>query len=142
MPTKPPAWIRPLAALGLAWSGFGIVQFFSTSFKPAGALIAKGMTPAQAALYAGLPGWMTLAFALGVFGGTLGCVLLLARHRLARPVLMASLAGYAVLFAGDIAYGVFAAFGPPQVLILSFVLLVAAGLVVLAGTQHRSPAAA
>jgi hypothetical protein len=116
------AW---LALFGLAWSLFGIVQFAAISFKSVEQLTAAGMTAAQATLYAGLPAWMTLSFAIGVFGGTAGSALLIAARRAAVPVLTASLAGYLVLFAGDALLGVFAAFGIGQVLVLGFVVAVA-----------------
>jgi hypothetical protein len=64
-------------------------------------------------------------------------VLLLFGRRLAVPVLWASLAAYVALFTGDAIYGVFAAFGPPQVAVLSSVVLIAAGLVWLAQRLKR-----
>jgi hypothetical protein len=39
-----------------------------------------------------------------------------------------SLAAYVALYLGDIIHGVFAALGTPQVLILTLVVLIAAGL--------------
>ena len=86
------------------------------------------MTPAQAAVYSSYPVWMTLGFAVGAFGGLVGSALLLARRRLATPVLLASLVGYIVLYVGDITEGVFAALGAPQVAVLTAVVLIAAGL--------------
>ncbi len=64
---------------------------------------------------------MTIAFAVGVFGGALGCLLLLARRAIAVPVFALSLAGYLALYAGDILHGVFAAMGAPQVVVLTVV---------------------
>lgn len=118
-----------IAGFGLLWSLFGVSQFLGTALSNEAALMGAGMTPAQASLYASLPLWMDLAFALGVFGGTIGSALLLFGRREALPVLVASLAGYLVLYAGDIALGVFAAFGIGQVAILSFVVAIAALLV-------------
>lgn len=129
MTTHPrPAWITPVALLALAWNAFGAVQFARTALADAATLAAAGMTPDQAALMAGLPLWMDAAFAIGVGGGLAGAALLLLRRRAAAPVLAASLAAYVVLFAGDVAHGVFAAFGAPQVAILSLVVAIAAGL--------------
>lgn len=124
--TRPWFWL--VAGLGLAWNLFGALRFLDTAFASAEALVAGGMTPAQAALYAALPAWLHLAFGLGVGGGVLGCLLLLLRRRGAVPVLAASLAAYLVLFLGDVTEGVFAAFGPAQVIILSCVVLIAAAL--------------
>ena len=127
-----PAWARVVAAGGLLWSLFGLYQFASTAFASEAALRNSGMTAEQAALYVGLPSWMTVVFATGVLGGVLGCVLLLLGRRLASAVLLVSLLAYLALYAGDYALGVFAAFGPPQVAVLTTVVLIAAALLFLA----------
>ena len=129
--TKPsaPLWFYAAAGFGLLWSAFGIFQYLMTVGSDAAALEAQGMTPEQAALMAGLPAWMAAAFAFGVFGGTLGSLGLLLRATWARPLLLASLAGYILLWIGDLAKGVFATLGAPQVAILTLVVAVAAFLV-------------
>lgn len=126
-----------LAAAGFGWSLFGVYQFGSTSFAGEAGLMASGMTAEQATLYAGLPAWMIAAFAIGVFGGTIGSALLILGQPLARVVLATSLAAYAVLFAGDWALGVFDAFGASQVALLGLVLVIAAGLCWLAEDLRR-----
>jgi len=92
----------------------------------------SGMTEGQAKLYFGLPVWMNIAFAIGVFGGLLGSALLLLRRKQSVPVFAVSLAGYVVLYIGDITEGVFAIMGSSQVIILTCVVLIAAGLLWLA----------
>lgn len=126
-------WRTAAAGLGLAWSLYGVFQFFVGTTSSEAGLMASGMTAEQAALYAALPAWMTIAFAIGVFGGVVGSGLLLARYPAARAALAASLAGYIILFVGDITHGVFAAFGPPQVIVLSLAIAIAGGLLWLAG---------
>jgi hypothetical protein len=101
-------------------------------------LIAQGMTAAQAAVMMGYPGWMTLAFAMGVLGGLVGSVLLLLRRKGAVAVLAASLAGYVVLYLGDVTQGVFAAMGTPQVVVLTVVVAIAVGLLALARWAGKS----
>jgi hypothetical protein len=123
-----PLWARGLAAFGVLWSLYGVFQFAGSSLATEATLMGRGMTEAQAQLYAGLPVWMTVVFAVGVFGGVIGSALLFFGRRQALPVLAASLAGYVALYAGDVAYGVFEAFGPSQVAVLTFVVLVAAAL--------------
>ncbi len=58
--------------------------------------------------------------------------MLFVRHRLAVPVLALSLVAYMALWTGDVIHGVFAAMGAPQVLILTAVVAIAAGLLWLA----------
>jgi hypothetical protein len=122
-----PLWLWGAGALGLAWNVFGLYQYVGT-FTPAGqAAMTAGMTAEQAALYLGLPAWISVVFAVGVVGGLLGSVALLARRGLAKPVFTASFVGYLLLFAGDMAYGVFAAI-PSQLAILAVVVLIAGAL--------------
>lgn len=127
--------VAAAAAAGLLWNAYGIVQFLKTALSSEQEFIAMGMTAAQASLYASLPDWMTVVFAAGVFGGAIGCGLMLARRALATPVLAVSMAGYVALYAGDIALGVFAAFGAAQVVILSTALAISIGLFALARRQ-------
>ncbi len=115
--------------MGLVWNIFGVVQFVSTLNGTVGSMMSQGLTEAQAKLYLGLPQWMNIAFAIGVFGGVIGSVLLLLKKKLALRVFGVSLAGYIVLYFGDITLGVFEAFGTKQVVILSTVLAIAVFLV-------------
>lgn len=117
-----------IALLGLAWNVFGVVQYLASVSATQESLIASGMTPEQAAVMLGYPAWMTAAFAIGVFGGTLGCLVLLLRKKIAVPVFAVSLAAYIVLYIGDITEGVFAALGAPQIIILTSVVAIAAAL--------------
>lgn len=134
---KMPTWVRLAAALGAAWSAFGVVQWSGQAFATPTMLMAKGMTADQAALYAALPGWMTTVFAIGVFGGLAGSILLLAGRRAAGPLLAMSLVGYIALYIGDITEGVFAAFGAGQVAMLTLVVAIAVGLVALSTSAGR-----
>lgn len=75
-----------------------------------------------------------------VFGGLVGCMLLLARKWPALPVFAVSLIGYLILYFGDITEGVFAAIGTSQVGILSMVVAIAAALMWLARHFDRRDA--
>lgn len=63
-----------------------------------------GVTEAHAALYLERPAWISVVFALGVFGGFIGSVALALRPRMAEPVLVASLVRCNLLFAVDTWY--------------------------------------
>jgi hypothetical protein len=121
---RAPAWFWAMAGFGVLWNLYGIYQFIGT-LTPAGrSAMAAGMTAAQAQIYFSLPAWMTAAFAIGVFGGLLGSLVLAARYAAAVPVLAVSLVGYTALFSGDVYFGVFDAL-PGQLAILAFVVVVA-----------------
>jgi hypothetical protein len=125
--SRVPPWLWAASAVGVLWNVYGAYQYVGT-FTPAGqAAMTAGMTPAQAALYLSLPVWISVVFAVGVFGGLIGSVLLALRRRSAEPVFAASFVGYGLLFAGDAWYGVFAAI-PNQMAVLVLVVLIAAAL--------------
>lgn len=113
-----------LAVLGVLWNLFGIVQFFDTLQATPRGLMAAGLDAAAAEIYLGLPAWMDVAFAIGVFGGLLGSIALGARHPWALPLLSLSLAAYVALFLGDLSHGMFSAI-PGQLGVLLLVLLIA-----------------
>jgi hypothetical protein len=136
-PRRAPGWFLAASLGGIAWNIFGVVQFAGSITSTEEGLIASGLTANQAAVMTSYPGWMTLAFAIGVFGGLAGSVLLLLRQGIAGPVLAISLAAYAALWIGDAVHGVFAAMGVPQIVILTTVVAIAAALFVLS----RHPAA-
>jgi hypothetical protein len=122
-----PNWLWAASVLGILWNLYGVYQYAGTFTQAGQAAMTAGMTASQAALYLSLPGWISAVFALGVSGGLVGSILLALRRRAARPVLGASLFGYALLFAGDAHHGVFAAI-PSQLAILALVVLIAAAL--------------
>jgi hypothetical protein len=133
-----PVWFWATAGLGLVWNAYGVMQFTDSLQATPDGLMATGLTKAQVAVMMGYPAWMTVAFAIGVFGGLAGCILLLMRRSIALPVFAASLAGYVVLYIGDMTQGVFAALGAPQVIILTAVVLIAAGLLAAALRARKS----
>lgn len=116
----PPVPLRAAAAVGAAWNAFGIVQFALQYGATPASMMAQGMTATQVDVYAGLPGWMTAAFAVAVFVGTAGCVLLALGRSAALVLLALSLAAFVLLGMGDIAFGVFAAFGAPTIAVVGF----------------------
>ncbi len=126
--SKRPLWFWIAAGLGFAWNVFGLVQFAGSLTSTPDSLMEAGLTAEQAAVMKGYPIWMTIAFAIGTLGGTIGCCLLLSRSKYAVSVFWISLIAYLVLYIGDYTEGVFAALGPPQVIILTMVVTVAVAL--------------
>ncbi len=85
-------WI--VSGLFLAWNLLGVMAFVMQVTMSDEAMAA--LPEAQRNLYLTTPTWATAAFAVAVFAGTLGCLLLLTRKSWAVPVLVLSLAGVAV----------------------------------------------
>jgi len=86
-----PPWYWLVALAMLAWNGMGVMAYIAQATMTPAALAA--LPEAERAVYAGIPAWVTAAFAFAVFGGAGGCLLLLLRSRWAVPVLLLSLAG-------------------------------------------------
>lgn len=124
---KAPKWLWLAGGFGLLWNAYGFYQFIGSFRQTKDSLMAVSMTAAQAELYLSLPGWISAAFAVGVIGGLAGSVALLMRSAQAVVIFWASMAGYITLFSGDLYYGVFANI-PTQLVILTIVVLIAAGL--------------
>jgi hypothetical protein len=123
-----PLWLWAAGGGGLAWNAYGVDQFLASVRSTPESLIAMGLDQAQAMTMTSYPLWMTAAFAVGVFGGLVGSALLLLRRRQAVGVFVASLIAYVALYIGDITEGVFAAMDASQVVVLTLVVLIAAGL--------------
>jgi hypothetical protein len=97
--TRAPWHLWAVGILGSAWNSFGVFDYIMTKTRGEAHLRDFGMTDAQIAYVAGMPAWMTGAWAVGVFGALAGTLLLLLRSRLAVPVFAASLAAFlATLF--------------------------------------------
>lgn len=85
---RAPAWFRLLAVLGLVWNAFGVYMYL-TSVGMFGDPLA-GLDPAHRALAQGVPGWVTGAFAVAVFAGLLGALLLVMLKCFAKALLILS----------------------------------------------------
>jgi len=93
--TKKPGngfWIIGIVAL--IWNLMGVYAYLQDAYMSAEDLAAL---PAELqALYENVPAWVTGAYAIAVFGGTLACILLLMRKKLATTIFLVSLLGIIV----------------------------------------------
>jgi hypothetical protein len=89
--TRAPAHIWIIGILSLLWSAFGCFDYFMTNTKNH-AYLAQLPTD-QLAYMDSLPAWLTGFWALGVWGGLAGSVLLLMRSRYAVWMFALSLIG-------------------------------------------------
>lgn len=85
--TKPHFSFWIIAGLGVVWNLMGCLNFITQMNAEA---VAQ-MPELYQLIIATRPLWATLAFAVAVFGGAVGCILLLLRARMAAPVLLVSL---------------------------------------------------
>ncbi|MGC1498308.1 MAG: hypothetical protein WA790_21055 [Sulfitobacter sp.] len=80
-------WI--ISALGLAWNLMGCLNYVA-QINPE--TVAQ-MPETYQVIINGRPAWASAAFGLAVFGGAVGCILLLLRRKVATALLILSLIG-------------------------------------------------
>jgi hypothetical protein len=91
---KPATWFWVVSVLALIWNLMGVYAYISQVTMSPEAL--QALPDEERALYASVPSWATGAFAIAVWAGALGCLLLLLRRKLAMPILIISLIGIVV----------------------------------------------
>jgi hypothetical protein len=115
-------WI--IGAVALIWNILGIINYFVQMNSDALAAYRE----AERAIIEGRPAWATGAFAIAVFGGALGSLLLLLRKSAAYYLFIASLLGVIVTMIHTLGVGI--DFGLGEVLgIILMPLVVAAFLI-------------
>ena len=83
-----------VGVIAVLFNFIGVFDFVMSMAQGAKYQASAGMTPDQIAHYQAMPGWMTVVWAVGVFGAFLASILLLARRKLAFPVFVLSLAAF------------------------------------------------
>jgi hypothetical protein len=92
--SRAPWHLWAVGLVGLLWNAYGGFDYFMSKTRGDAYLQSVGMTPEQIAHLNAMPAWMTVVWAVGVWGALLGAVLLLLRSRYAVPVFVASLVAY------------------------------------------------
>ena len=88
-----------VGVLALLWNGYGGYDYVMTQTNNTAYL--ANYTEAQRAYFDSFPMWMEAVWAIGVWGGVLGSILLLLRSKWAFHALLASL----IAFAMSVVYG-------------------------------------
>ena len=114
--TPPPKWFWVVSSIALVWNLLGVMAFVTQMTMDPAALAE--LSDAQRNFYETTPVWATLAFAVVVFGGTLGCVALLLRKSWAFLMLAICLAGIVVQISHSLFIGNGVEVFGPQGLIL------------------------
>ena len=94
-----------IGVVTLVWNVGGVINFF-VQMNPE---MLDAFRESERAIIEGRPAWATAAFAIAVFGGALGCLLLLFKKSVATYAFIASLLGVIVTmihtFGVDIEFG-------------------------------------
>ena len=126
--SKAPIWFWILCAVLLLWNMMGVMAYIAqVSMSPE----AMAALPApERELHENTPAWANAAFAVAVWAGTLGCVLLLLKRASALYLLLASLFGVLVqMFHSFFMSQSFEVYGPGAALMPGMIIVVAGFLV-------------
>jgi len=131
-----PAWFMVVAVVALLWNLLGVLAFImQVTMSPE--MLAQ-LPQDQQDLFSATPTWVTVAFAVAVNFGALGCLLLILKKNLAGLFLQLSLVAVLVQFA----YNFFMAntlevYGMTAMVLPIFTILVSIYLVTLAAKAKR-----
>ena len=89
--SKPPIWYWVVSILALVWNLMGVYAYLNQAYASDDVL--SEIANAAKDIVDPTPAWVTAAFAIAVFGGALGSVLLLLRKSLAATMFIVSLLG-------------------------------------------------
>ena len=77
--------------VGFLWSSIGVLSFMLVQMNVEA--VMSQYPPEQREYFESFPLWAVAFWAIGVFGGVIGCLLMLLKKRLAAPILLASVIG-------------------------------------------------
>ena len=126
---KPPMWFWIVSVLALLWNLAGAMAYLGQAYMSAETLAQ--MSEAERLLYESQPAWVTGAFAIAVWGGSLGCIALLLKKKWAKPIFSISLLGIlAQLSHSFFMSNSFEVYGPGAMVMPIMILVVGIALVV------------
>jgi hypothetical protein len=129
--SKPGIWFSILSIVALLWNIGGGLQFINSITASEASMQGAMMTPEQIRVITSIPFWVTFVFGVGVVTSLLGSVFLYLRHGWAKLTLVVSFLAFVVLSLAYVIYGVFAAIGTQQVVVMTIVVVVAFALVLM-----------
>lgn len=95
-PVKTPWHLWLVGLIAVLFNAIGVFDFVMSMAQGARYQASVGMTPDQIAHYQQMPSWMTVVWAIGVFGAFLASILVLLRRKQAWLVFNLSLAAFIV----------------------------------------------
>ena len=100
-PTSATPWhLWLVGILGGLWNSMGVLSFMLTQMNVEA--VMSRFPPQQREYFQSFPLWAVAFWAIGVFGGVIGCLLLLLKKRVAFHALLASVIGTIVCNLGGL----------------------------------------
>lgn len=134
--TKTPWHVWVVGIVALLWNSVGAMDYFMTQTRNEGYL--SQFTPEQLEYFYAFPTWLVALWAIAVWGGVLGALLLLARKRLAVPVFLVSLISMATtaVYNYGISNGMEVVGDTFSLVFTAVIFVIALGLYLYARTMH------
>lgn len=88
---KPPVWYWIVSVIAVLWNASGVMNYLMQAFNKEAVIAAQ--PPEMQPYFENVPAWATAGFAIAVFGGLLGSVLLLLRRGPVQLLFIVSLLG-------------------------------------------------
>jgi len=125
-----PTWFWVVSGLALLWNLAGLGAFFAQTQMTQEDLL--NLPVEQQVLFEDVPWWATAAFAAAVFGGTLGCLALLARSKFALVLFVVSILGVVIQNVHSLLMSdAVAAYGNQAIIMPACVFTIGVGLIVM-----------
>lgn len=123
-----PKWFLGIAIFAIIWNLLGVIAYIAQMMMTPEML--EALPEAERAIIENTPSWATSAFAIAVWGGTLGSILLLLKKKIAVYIFALSFVGVLV----QMYHSIFIAnsievYGPGGLVMPIMVLLIGGGLI-------------
>lgn len=128
METKAPKWLLGVAIAALVWNLLGVLAYVGQMLMTPEAMAQ--LSPEEQALFENTPAWATGAFAVAVWGGALGSLLLLLKKKSSKIIFIVSLIGILVQMAHSFFMSNnFDVYGPGAMVMPIMVIIIGVALV-------------
>ncbi|MGJ8662525.1 MAG: hypothetical protein ACSHWU_02695 [Marinicella sp.] len=127
-PVNVPGWYWVVAVLAVIWNAMGVMAYVSQMMMTADAMAA--LPDLQRVVLESTPAWANGAFAIAVFGGFLGGILLLLRKKLATTLFMLSFIAILVqMYHAFVIANSYEVFGPGGLIMPIMVVVIGIALI-------------
>lgn len=125
---KPAKSFWVIGILALIWNILGVLAYLGQAFMTNEMIAA--LPEDQQTLLENTPAWVTAAFAIAVWGGLLGCILLLMKKKIAKTIFVISLIGIIVqMIYNFFVSGAMDVYGPGEMIMPLMIVVVGIFLV-------------
>lgn len=128
---KIPSWFKTISILAIVWNALGVLSYLGQAFTTE-EMLQMTYNEAQIEAFLSKPVWATAAFAIAVWFGLAGSIVLLMRKNMAKILLILSFLGVLVhSYYMFVHIDATALFGPSVIYMPIFVLAISLYLIVL-----------